>query len=413
MARVVFLLKGYPRLSETFIAQEILALEKRGLNIDLFSLRKPTDKSVHPIHKEIRASITYLPEYLYQEPLRTLRAWKSVRHLSGFEKAYKIWRADLIRDPSPNRMRRFGQALVLANELPPGTQNLHAHFLHTPTSVARYAAIMSGLPFTISAHAKDIWTIPEWEIREKLNDCSWLVTCTAAHRDHLAKLAPPERIHLAYHGLDFSKFPIPDLKTNFNEGKEPRTPVIILSVGRLVEKKGYDILLRALASLPQSLHWHFEHAGSGPLARELRHLARTLHIADRIHWHGALPQTEVLRLYRSADLFVLASRISRAGDRDGLPNVLMEAQSQSLPCISTDLAGIKEIIEPRQNGLIVNPNAIQPLADAITKLIRDPKERSRLGRAGEQHVRTHFSVEPGIEILAKLFGINTSKPEAY
>ena len=121
----------------------------------------------------------------------------------------------------------------------------------------------------------------------------------------------------------------------------------------------------------------------------------------------------MLRLYRSADLFVLASRISRAGDRDGLPNVLMEAQSQRLPCISTDLAGIKEVIEPRENGLIVNPNAIQPLADAITKLIRDPKERVRLGSAGEQHVRTHFSIEPGIEILAKLFGINTPKPEAY
>ena len=115
---VLFILKGYPRLSETFIAQEIRALEARGLDIRIVSLRHPTDRAVHPIHREIRAPVAYLPEYLYQEPLRVLRAWRHGRRLPGYRAARQAWLRDLRRDPTPNRVRRFGQALVLARELP-------------------------------------------------------------------------------------------------------------------------------------------------------------------------------------------------------------------------------------------------------------------------------------------------------
>src|SRR6267378_5794179 len=139
--RVAFVLKGYPRLSEAFIAQEITALERRGLDILIVSLRRPTDDRVHPVHREIRAAVKYLPEYLWREPLRVLRAWLAVRRLKTYGKAKAIWLRDLRRDPTPNRVRRFGQALVLAAELPADVTRLHAHFLHTPASVARYCAI--------------------------------------------------------------------------------------------------------------------------------------------------------------------------------------------------------------------------------------------------------------------------------
>jgi hypothetical protein len=168
---VAFVLKGYPRLSETFIAQEIAALEQRGLDILIVSLRHPTDHKRHALHERIRASVLYLPEYLYQEPIRVLKSWWRVRRLPGYKTARALWWRDLKRDLTPNRIRRFGQALVLAAELPERIRHLHAHFIHTPGSVTRYAARILGLPWSASAHARDIWITPEWEKREKLADC--------------------------------------------------------------------------------------------------------------------------------------------------------------------------------------------------------------------------------------------------
>jgi len=147
LGRVAFVLKGYPRLSETFIAQEIAALERRGLEILIVSLRHPTDARRHPVHDEIRAALLYLPEYLYQEPLRVFRSWIHLRRSKNYREARNAWLRDLARDPTPNRMRRFGQALVLAAELPGDVRHLHAHFLHTPASVARYAALLVLGPF--------------------------------------------------------------------------------------------------------------------------------------------------------------------------------------------------------------------------------------------------------------------------
>jgi len=137
--RVAFILKGYPRLSETFIAQEIAALERRGLDILIYSLRQPTDARRHAVHDEIRARVAYLPEYLLLEPLRVMRAWLRERKNPRYKATRNLWLRDLLRDPTPNRIRRFGQALVLANELPQDVKHLHAHFLHTPASVTRYA----------------------------------------------------------------------------------------------------------------------------------------------------------------------------------------------------------------------------------------------------------------------------------
>ena len=203
--------EGYPRLSETFIAQELLALQQRGYEFDIWSLRHPYDGGrTHPIHDQITAGRQYLPEYLYQEPLRVLRAWWRVRSLPGYRAAYATWRRDYARDRTSNRGRRWGQALVLAAELPADIRFLYAHFLHTPASVTRYAAMIRGIDWGFSAHAKDIWTIPEWEKREKIADAAFGVTCTGTGAAHLADLAPDQdRIGLVYHGLDLRRFPPP------------------------------------------------------------------------------------------------------------------------------------------------------------------------------------------------------------
>ena len=403
--RVAFVLKGYPRLSETFIAQEIAALERRGLDILIVSLRQPTELRTHPVHGEIRAPRLYLPEYLYQEPRRVLRAWRAVRRWPRYEEARAAWLRDLARDPTPNRIRRFGQALVLAEELPADITRLHAHFLHTPASVTRYAALLRGLAWSASAHAKDIWTTPEWEKREKLASCTWLVTCTETNREHLAALAPPDRVERVYHGLDLARFPPPGNRRAPRDGSDPDDPVAILSVGRLVEKKGTDVLLEALVRLPKSLHWRFAHVGGGPLARALERRATALGIAGRVAWRGALSQGEVLAEYRAADLFALASRIAHDGDRDGLPNVLVEAQSQGIACVATTVSAIPELIRDGVTGLLVAPESPDELARALQDLIVDPGLRRALGDAGRARVAAEFALDANLERLARKFGL--------
>ena len=403
--RVAFVLKGYPRLSETFIAQEIAALERRGLEILIVSLRHPTDPRRHPVHDEIRAEVLYLPEYLLREPLRVLRAWLRQRKTPRYKSARNLWLRDLARDPTPNRIRRFGQALVLGAELPADVRHLHAHFLHTPASVTRYAAMLKGLAWTGSAHAKDIWTTPEWEKREKLASCEWLVTCTAANEAHLSALAPAGRVELVYHGLDLSRFSFVEKNKIENKGENPAQPVNILSIGRLVEKKGTDLLLDALALLPRELHWRLLHAGGGPLKSRLERRARALGLADRIEWRGALAQGDILALYRSADLFALASRVASDGDRDGLPNVLAEAQSQGLACVATSVSAIPELIEDGKTGLLVPPESPQALARALEALIRDPALRQRLGDAGRLRVNSRFGLEANLQRLSRRFGL--------
>ncbi len=285
---IAVILKGYPRLSETFIAQELHALEKHGLGLSLFSLRLPTDPETHPIHAEIRAPVAYLPEYLHHEPFRVWRRWRESRLLPGYRAAVATWWRDFRRDPTRSRIRRLGQAFVLAVEMPRDVVQLHAHFLHTPASVTRYAAILRGLPWSCSAHAKDIWTTPEWEKREKLASCVWLTTCTDANARHLRDLAHPGRpVDLIYHGIDTRRFPPPPAADRAADGTDASRPVRILAVGRAVDKKGFDDLLAALARIPPDRHWRLIHIGGGPMLRQLKAAAQRLGIAASIDVAGS------------------------------------------------------------------------------------------------------------------------------
>jgi glycosyltransferase involved in cell wall biosynthesis len=393
-------LKGYPRLSETFIAQELHELERRGFALALFSLRKPTDPATHPLHARIRASVNYLPEYLHRGPLRVLGAWRRARRLPGYRAAMRCGRRDLRRDPTRSRARRFGQALVLATELPRDVVHLHAHFLHTPASVARYAALLHDVPWSVSAHAKDIWTIPDWEKREKLRECAFVATCTAVNAEHLRALAPEGRVELVYHGIDIGRFPAPASIGRTRDGRDATDPVRLLCVGRAVDKKGLDDLLEALAQLPGDRHWRLAHIGDGPRLPALRHHASRLGLQDRVRWLGARSHESVLTAYREADLFVLPCRISADGDRDGLPNVLLEAQSQRVACVSTRVSGIPELITDGETGVLVEPRDPRALADALAQLMADPVKRRALADAGFARTTNAFSLARGADLLA-------------
>jgi len=403
--RIAVVLKGYPRLSETFIAQEILGLEARGLDLEIWSLRHPTERAVHPMHRRIRAPVTYLPEYLYREPIRVLRGLAAGLGRPGLRPLLRAFWRDLRRDPTPNRVRRLGQAFVMARELPAGVAHLHVHYLHTPASVVRYAALLTGRAWTFSAHAKDIWTIPDWEKREKLAEALWGVTCTRQGLAELQRLAPrPSRVALVYHGLDLSRFPAPPEARPARDGSDPADPVRLVSVGRAVAKKGFDDLLRALAGLPADLHWRFAHVGGGEGLDDLKARAARLGIAGRCAFLGPKSQPDVIALLREADLFALPSKRARSGDRDGLPNVLMEAASQRLAIVATDFAGIPEFVRPGLDGDLVPPGDWAALSNALNLLARDPERRAGLGSAAFERLSGAFTAEAGAADLARRLG---------
>lgn len=404
---IAVVLKGYPRLSETFIAQELRGLEQSGFRLRFYSMRRPTDRKLHQVHREMQAAVAYLPEYLHQEPLRVLRGLARCCRRPGFRSALAAWIGDLRRDFTRNRWRRFGQACVLAAELPADVAHLYAHFIHTPAAVTRYAALISGLPWTCSAHAKDIWTSSEQDLQLSLASARWVATCTAVGHAHLQGLAGSSgRVHLIYHGLDLGRFPLKPAALepeHPRDGSDPLLPVRLLCVGRAVEKKGIDTLLRALARLPADRHWQLQHIGGGSERARLEALATELAIADRVRWRGAEDQSAVLEAYRASDLFVLACRVADDGDRDGLPNVLVEAQSQRLACLSTFVSAVPELIVDGVTGRLVAPDDPSALANAIDALVRAPHERARLAEAGEARVRAAFDYRVGLEQLAALF----------
>lgn len=399
--KLAVVVKGWPRLSETFIAQELVALEAIGHRFDIWSLRHPTDAKIHPLHEQIIANVHYLPEYLHQEPRRVAAAMFKARKLPAFAMCFSIWKKDFARDRTRNRIRRFGQACVLATEMPPEPSSFYSHFLHTPSSVARYAAIMRGDPWGFSAHAKDIWTSPEWELREKLDTtdsgAAFGATCTAYGAQHLRSLSQdPKRINLVYHGLDLSRFPNPPTR----EIRSPNGPVTILSVGRMVEKKGFDRLISALALLPENIDWRWIHIGGGGLKDTLSKQAARLGIESRIAWRGACAQPQVIEAMRSSDLFVLPSRVAADGDRDGLPNVLMEAASQTLPIVSTNVSAIPEFIANGKHGILTNDDP-EDLAGAIMKMVNDPERAAEMAQAAHNRLVTDFEMHPGIAKLSR------------
>jgi glycosyltransferase involved in cell wall biosynthesis len=395
---ILVVLKGYPRVSETFIAHELAALERRGLPLHIVSLRRPYDALTHAVHGTIRAKVTYLPEYLYEAPGRVL-----VGHLRAlaraprrYLRALRLWLADVVRDPTPNRGRRFGQAGVLAGELPAGAAHLHAHFLHTPASVARYAAVMCGLDYSLAGHAKDVWTTPDWELRAKLAEARFAVTCTAAGRARLDALAPG-RVELVYHGLDRELFAAPPTFGSRRDGRDAGDPVRLLTVGRFQPKKGYRTLLDAVARVRADV-W-LTIVGYGPLEAALRAQADALGLARRVTWAGALDQSSVRAQYRASDLLIVASQIAPDGDRDGLPNVVVEALSQGLPVVATRAAAIPELLVDGVHGRLVPPGDADALAAAIEGLARDPDARRRMGAAGIERIAAGWDLDTGADRL--------------
>ena len=341
------------------------------MELALVALRRPTDKKRHPVHDEIKAPVFYLPEYLHEEPGRVLeRLARAASPRAGFWRALGAFAADLPREFTRNRFRRFGQALVLAANGRKAARWLHAHFIHTPASVARYASLMLGIPWTCSAHAKDIWTSADWELAEKLDGGALDGDLHGSPASSICARSRRGRgnVHLSYHGLDLARFGPFAGERSDRDGSDPAAPVTVLSVGRAVEKKGYDMLLKALALLPADLNWRFDHIGGGELLAKLRALADELgHRRSRRPGRAGWRRTTCLRTTGrpTSSRWPAASR--RTATATACPTCWSRRRARAWSASRPTISGVPELLDDGENGLVVPPEDPAALAAALER----------------------------------------------
>jgi glycosyltransferase involved in cell wall biosynthesis len=289
-------------------------------------------------------------------------------------------------------------------------RHLHAHFCHGATTVTWLASMMTGLPFSFTAHAKDIYCEslnPSGLLRRKMRAARFVVTCTDANREHLLKIEPRARVHCVYHGLNAE---FAELLCESNGAMRPSPTkegrrLRALGVGRLVEKKGFDVMVEACGILRKRdvpfeaviVGEHGEHEA------EIRRRINALGLADSVRLAGPMEQTKLFEEYRSAGVFCLPCRVLDNGDRDGIPNVLMEAMACGLPVVTTPVSGIPEIIRDGVNGRLVPPDDPTALADALLGIDADRQFALSLSNEARATVRERFDGERFAVQLAALF----------
>ena len=422
--RVVYVLKGYPRRSELFIASEIWRLEQRGIPLRLYVLKPADEPTHHPVVDKIAVKPVYLPatatsrsaflpwlihnagpylpslrRYTRRHPLRLARtttviAAQAVRAHIGWKPRF-MYAKDLM------------QAVWIADDLEASgdARWLHAHFAHGTTTVGWLTAQLLRLPFSFTGHAKDIYREslnPAGLLARKMRAAEFVVTCTGANVEYLRRIAPEADVRLAYHGLnaDFT-----ELLSSAPPAAEPER-IRVLSVGTLVPKKGMDVLVEATALL-RGLGVDLEVVVAGEDGPERDRICRLMHergVEDTVRLVGPWSQAELLAQYRRATIFVLACRVDATGDRDGIPNVLMEAMAAGLPVVSTRVSGIPELVQDGVNGLLVPPEDPHALAEAMLRLTKDPDLRERLAAAGEATVAGRFDGDVLAAQMAGLLG---------
>lgn len=390
--KVGYVVKRYPRYSETFIVNEILAHEAAGLEVEIFSLLPPEDGRFQDIISQVRAPVTYL----WAKGLKASEFWSALEEAGGiFPNSWSALRVARGED-----VRYVYQAAVLAREAYlRGITHLHAHFATAAASVARLASHFSEIPYTLTAHAKDIFhedVRPE-DLRRKLDDAAAAVTVSDYNLEYLRETYGPAaaRVRRVYNGLDLERFPY--------EAPCERLPRIV-AVGRLVEKKGFGDLVEACALLAANgRQFACQIVGAGPEEAGLRARIEHRGLGDRVELLGPRPQSEMIEHVRNAAVFAASCVVGTDGNRDGLPTVLLEAMALGTPCVSTGVTGIPEVVRDGETGLMVPQHDPAALAAAIARLLEEPDLRVRLASQARRLIEAEFDVHRNAASLRELF----------
>ena len=399
-----YILKGYPRISETFISNEILLLEKLGFTLRLFPMRQPREAFCHKSVTEIRARVDYLPTELFTEFPRLLlpALLLAMKRPQAFLNTLTVAREGLSKGSKLATLKHVLQAAYLTNThllTDPNIVQLHGHFAHSPTSVTMFASLLSGTPFSFTAHAKDIYTSRKEKIRNKIERARFVVTCTKHNKENLLEIAQGTStpIHCIYHGIDLNLFKHSPKFTTHN-------PFKLLTVARMTEKKGLPTVYRALALLAQK-GLQFEHTlvGDGDDRETILALIASLGLSGQCRWLGTQTHEEVLGHFKENDLFVLGCEIAANGDRDGIPNVLVESLAMGVPALSSQVSAIPEILINGETGMTVPPSQPVILAEMIEQMLTDQNLRKRLITGGQRYVKDGFDNRKWTLKLAEVF----------
>lgn len=396
---IIYIIGTYPGLTTTFIDREVMALRSMGVRLQILSIRQPWTK-LSAEQEALRKDVTYLL------PVKWLPL--IISHLSyALTKPKRFFSTlvYLLTRPHPSLRARlmtlihFVEGVYAAYMLrhTPG-QHLHAHFIDRAATVALVASRLLGIPYSVTAHASDIYVSPVL-LKEKLANAKFASTCTAYNRSYLSQFGKDlfnHKLLCIYHGLELERY--------VNEQRTRRGRSVILSVGQLQERKGLGYLVEACGILrDRGIQFECRIIGEGPLRPILQEQIHQLGLEDSVLLVGALPHEEVIIQYQEATVFALPAILGKDGDRDGIPNVILEALSMGLPVVSTAHSGIPEVIEEGVDGLLVPPEDAQALSSALERLISDPEMRNAFGKAGRQIVADRFNPEKNARRLLEAF----------
>lgn len=392
LGRVGYVLKMYPRFSETFVVNELLAQEAAGTRIDVFSLRPPVDARFHAALAQVEAPVTWVRS----TSVRAGEAWAEVGAaadaLPGFGRAWP----ELLR----HDLRDVLQAVEVARAvLDRGLVHLHAHFGSVATTVTRLAALLSGVGYSFTAHAKDIYhcSVEDDDLAAKLRDACAVVTVSDHNLAHLRERfgADAGRVVRIYNGIDLQQF-------SYRAPSD--RPRHVVGVGRLVPKKGFADLLEAVALLaadgdPVTC----DLVGDGELRAELDARVRQLGLQDRVRLLGARTQDEVVHALGAAAVMAAPCVVGEDGNRDGLPTVVLEAMALGTPVVATPVTGMPEAVLDGRTGLLVPERSPAALAAALRRVLDAPQERVRLAAAARDLVETRFDRDAQARRLRAVF----------
>ncbi len=431
MLMLAYLFPTFPVFHQTFVLWEVMGVRRNGISPKIYSLWRPRSRQ-QPEAQSIIDDVAYLPgltssalwranwRLLRRQPRRyarlyweTAQAWRTGRAVPAAGSqwrrlpvfAYERWRGWFNGHPLLYLLKSLllvPVGVYLAERLQEGgVTHLHAHWASYPATVAYVTHLVSGVPFSVSAHAYDIYMVPRM-LPAKLQAARFLVTCARTNAAYLQRLAGPalgEKIFVIYHGVDIKRFAPRACRS------EPGGAVTLVSCGQLEQYKGMHHLVDACAALVQrDIAVRCRIVGDGPQRGPLQRQIERLGLTECVELMGPRPHAEVAALLAAADVFVLASELAgEVGRRDVIANVIVEAMAAGLPVVASKVPGVEELVEDGVNGYLVAPNQAEGLTEAIATLVQYPEQRNSFGRAGRQRVLRDFDSSRNVASLLRLF----------
>ena len=398
--RLAFLISQFPETHETFILREFLELKRLGFELKIFSLKRCRDRIVHPAAAAFREYTVYSP-FLLSWALIADNVY--VLCTRPVKLARSLWRIAIRHWNTPVLLLKTIAAVPIAlhygRQLQrAGFDHVHVHWANVPSTLGWLLDKVLGISFSVTAHAFDIF-LKNPMLDEKIADAKFVVTCTDYNRRFLQSISRNQgRVHRNYHGIELTEAALDA------ERRTAGGPLFLMSVGRLKEQKGFSYLIEACGRLKQAgIDFECVIAGEGPERMKLEQLIEMMGLKRLVRLLGTVTQAEIFRLYARADIFVLPCVVGQDGDRDGIPNVIIEACAMGLPVVSTAVSAVPEIIKNGETGLLARERDVDDLVAKIRQFASDPELRERTGAAARRWVETEFDIRRNVRELGTLF----------